>query len=398
MLDSDVAKARAFIRELIADVRFADVLDVLVIAAVIYLAIAWFRRSRSRFVMGGFATLAALYVLARAADMYLTLLVFQALITVALVAVVVIFQEEIRRAFEQIAIRGQLTRQLPTGPRESVATVVEACSQLANRRIGALFVFRGKEPLERHVSAGVALEGRPSEALLYSIFDPHSAGHDGAVIIESGLVRQFGVHLPLSTHGQPGLGTRHTAAIGLSERSDAFVIVISEERGTISVARGGELRVVSPAELATELDAFSRSLAPTRPEKRLFRVLFENPGTKALSLALALTAWLLLFGPLREKTTRSFSVPVAYRDVPEGFMLDAPNPQNVRVTLVGPTRAFASLQESSLTISLDVGAIKPGMQRMPIGDEEIAQPRELSIQRIEPKSVVVVARRSPPKP
>jgi diadenylate cyclase len=394
----DVSKARAFFRELIADVRFADVLDVLVIAALVYLSIAWFRRARSRFVMGGFATLAALYVVARAVDMHLTLLVFQALITVALVAVVVIFQEDIRRAFERIAIRGQLRPKQPSAPREIIDTVVETCSQLANRRIGALLVFRGKEPLERHVSAGVALEGRPSEPLLYSIFDPHSPGHDGAVLIESGRVRQFGMHLPLSTRGQPGLGTRHTAALGLSERSDAFVIVVSEERGTISIASGGELRIVSAAELAAELDAFLHAASPERPVPRLLRALFANPGTKALSIAVALTTWLMLFGPLREKTARTFSVPVAYRDVPDGWVLDAPNPQTVRVTLLGPSRAFTPLQESSLTVSLDVGDLKPGMQRMSIGDEAINQPRELSVQRIEPKSVVIVARRSPPKP
>jgi DNA integrity scanning protein DisA with diadenylate cyclase activity len=338
-------------------------------------------------VIGGFVTLAALYVAARLLDMYLTLLVFQALITVALVAVVVIFQEDIRRGFERIALRGRLHRERGPAESELANIVVEAAAELAKRKIGALFVLRGKEPLERHVTGGVLLDGRPSETLFYSIFDPHSAGHDGAVLIESGLVRRFGAHLPLSTRPPPKLGTRHTAALGLSERSDAFVIVVSEERGTISVARAGELSVISPGELKSRLDAFVGEVSPERP-RRLF---LENPGTKALSLAIAVGAWLALFGPDSETIARSYTVPIVYRDVPDGWLLEEPNPPEARVTLTGPARAFDLLDPGSLTISLHVGEVRPGAHRLPLDDADLNQPRELAIHRIDPGSVLVAA-------
>src|SRR5699024_10925097 len=107
----------------------------------------------------------------------------------------------------------------------------------------ALIVLKGKEEWDRHITGGVELQGQVSLPLLFSIFDPKTAGHDGALLIENGLITKFGTHLPLSTHlHKISRGaTRHAAALGLSERCDALVIVVSEERGVISVARQGQL-------------------------------------------------------------------------------------------------------------------------------------------------------------
>jgi DNA integrity scanning protein DisA with diadenylate cyclase activity len=326
--------------------------------------------------------------------MYLTLLVFQALITVAVVAVVVIFQEDIWRGFERLALRGQFRRERRSASAEVSDVVVESASELAKRRVGALIVLAGKEPLERHLTGGTPLDGRPSEALFYSIFDPHSAGHDGAVLIESGLVRRFGAHLPLSTQPPAKLGTRHTAALGLAERSDAFVVVVSEERGTISVARAGELSVTSPGELKSRLDAFLTEVSPERRSPLLRRLVLENTGAKLLALAISVGAWLALFGPDSETIARSYSVPIVYRDVPSGFLLEEPNPPEARVTLTGAARAFDLLDSGSLTISLEVGGVRPGAQRFPLDDADLNQPRELAIHRIDPGSVVVVAHKT----
>ena len=113
-----------------------------------------------------------------------------------------------------------------------------------------------REPIESHVEGGIALDGRLSEPLLLSLFDPSSPGHDGAVILRGAQIERFAVHLPLSVNRAalgPG-GTRHAAALGLSERCDAICIVVSEERGTVSVARDGLLRVLArPQDLALEL-------------------------------------------------------------------------------------------------------------------------------------------------
>lgn len=383
-------------RTVIGAIRLADVIDVVVVSMFVYAAITWVRRARSRFVLLGFASLVAVYFLARVLDMYLTLFLFQAGITVALLALVVIFQEEIRRAFERIATGGlfRAGRQPQLNVPDSVDVLVEAASAMARLRIGALIAIRGKEPLERHTTGGILLEGRLSEALLYSIFDPSSAGHDGAVIVDKGHVSRFAVHLPLSTRIKEGarFGTRHTAALGLSERSDALVIVVSEERGTISVARAGTLEQLdSAAELKPRLSQFFTEVAPARKRNLWQRLFAQNLGTKLLSVALASVAWLLVFGQESETVARTFNVPVVYRDVPDGWLLDDPNPMEVRVTISAKSRSFELVDAKALRFSLDGASIRAGHQSVKLTPSQLELPRGFTVHEIDPESVSFAA-------
>jgi uncharacterized protein (TIGR00159 family) len=237
-------RLQAYLDAAWSSARIADAVDVVVVAVIVYFGIIWFQRSRSRLVMSGLGTLAVLYFAAGLLEMHLTLALFQAGLTVAVVALVVIFQEEIRRAFERVALASRFRAEsVPAVLDAAVDTVVEAAASFANSRTGALIVFRGREPLERHLERGVVLNGQISLSLLHSIFDASSEGHDGALIIENGLATRFGVHLPLAAEAksQQRSGTRHSAALGLTERSDALVVVVSEERGVISVAEDGVL-------------------------------------------------------------------------------------------------------------------------------------------------------------
>jgi uncharacterized protein (TIGR00159 family) len=389
------------LEDVFGEVRLADVIDVVVVSMFAYAVISWVRRARSRFVLLGFATLVALYFVARLLDMYLTLVLFQAGITVALLALVVIFQEEIRRAFERIATSGLLRagRVASVTPADSLDLVVEAAYELARARIGALIVLRGKEPLERHTTGGIALDGVLSEALLYSIFDPSSAGHDGAVIIEQGRVSRFAVHLPLSTRVKEGIhfGTRHTAALGLSERSDALVIVVSEERGVISMARAGVLEETSASELKRRLHDFSSEVQPARRASPWQRLFARDLGIKALSVGLAVLAWLLVFGQQSETVARTFDVPVVYRAVPDGWLLDDPDPTHARVTLSGKSRSFELITAGRLRLSIDASRIQAGAQRVKLTPHALELPSGLTVHEIEPQSVEFTAYRLVPK-
>ncbi|MEB2313771.1 MAG: diadenylate cyclase [Sorangiineae bacterium] len=383
-----------FITQLRETVRFADVLDVIVVSIVVYTAINWFRRARSRFVMTGVAALTGLYFAARVLDMYLTLYLLQATVAVAVVALIVIFQEDIRRTFERIALAGPIgRRRAPLASEKVAGAVAAAVALMARQKTGALIVFQGREPLERHLAGGVELHGAVSEPLLLSIFDHHSPGHDGAVIIDGLQVRKFAVHLPLTTalDGSERFGTRHSAALGLSERSDAFIIVVSEERGQVSVARSGSLEVVDPAGLQRELDEFLSRLRPA-PDASLFARLFARDlGTKLLSLAVALGAWIAILGYQAELVARTVSVPIVYRDVPEGWVLEQPKPLEARVTISGPNRAFQLLDPAHLSIWLDVREVRSGAQRVEIRPENVELPRGLSVHGIEPGGVTLVA-------
>ncbi|MCU0693678.1 MAG: diadenylate cyclase [Polyangiaceae bacterium] len=376
-----------------SQLRLADVVDVLVVTVVLYGAIAWFRTAQSRFVLAGLSMLAALYFVARVLELHLTLVLFQAGITVALLALVVIFQEDMRRVFERIGTSGPLP---PRAADKSDAAdlLVEALATLTRSRTGALVVLKGREPLDRHVTGGIRLDGKLSAPLLCSIFDTSSAGHDGAVIIQDGRVQAFGVHLPLSNRvtGQEPFGTRHTAALGLSERSDAQVLVVSEERGKVSIAQNGKLDVVEgAAELKWRVTAFLAALSPRPRASRWKRALSRNVGAKLLALGIATGTWLAVVGYQGEVEARTFTVPVTFRDLPAGVMLDQPRPTDVLVTVAGPGRAFDRLDPTSIVVAMNVNELHAGPQVVPIRGSDLNLPSNLTVHRVVPDAVTVVA-------
>lgn len=283
--------------ELSRNFRIADLLDIGIISFCIYSAIAWFRHTTSRSVVIGVLLLTGVFLLARTFDLYLTVLLFQAFFAVFLVALVVVFQEEIRRAFERIALWGTFRDRRRFAALPGIDALLEGISTMATGRTGVLIVIRGREPLDRHVEGGIPLYGRVSKPLLYSIFDPHSPGHDGAVLIEGDRLTKFGAHLPLSKNlDQIGaLGTRHAAALGMSECSDAFVIAVSEERGTIHVAQDGRIALIrSVAEMKDRLERFYAERVRQEMKSGFQRSFRQNARTKLFSVLLACLAWYLI--------------------------------------------------------------------------------------------------------
>jgi uncharacterized protein (TIGR00159 family) len=375
--------------------RLVDVIDVAVVSVFVYGVISWVRRARSRFVLLGLAALVALYFAARLLRMYLTLFLFQVGLTVAVVTLVVIFQEDIRRGFERLATARLLRQGRPqAGTYDLIATIVRAATTLGQRRVGALLVFKGKEPLERHIVGGIALDGRLSEPLLYSIFDPSSEGHDGAVVVEGGLVTKFAGHLPLSSQEGTQRGTRHTAALGLSERSDALIVVVSEERGTVSVAHGGRLtETVTPEELTARLTEFFERISPQNAANASRRAFSRNFGTKLASVAIACAAWFVVVDQQAQTSARTVMVPVVYEGLPKGLWLDDPPVREASVTLTGTRRSLGQLPET-LVATVDVSQVVPGQQRLPIAEGQLNLPAGVELSSVEPPAVTLTVYRS----
>lgn len=280
-------------------VALADVLDIALVTVLIYALLVWFKKTKTAFVAMGLLMLALVYTVARIMGMYMTVWIFQGFFAVLIIAIVVIFQEELRHIFERIAVWSLQggSREQPTP--KLIEMVMTAVAEFAQEKIGALIVLHGRDPLDRHLDGGWDLNGELSEALLESIFDSHSLGHDGAVIIENGRVTRFGTHLPLSKEFSKitNLGTRHTAALGMSERTDALCLVVSEEKGIISVARDGQLKTMPDLHtLQEELERFMAEKAP-RPARQNLRTFFtHNLREKAIALAVSILLWLFFIG------------------------------------------------------------------------------------------------------
>ena len=377
------------INDLLEHVRIADILDVCVVTALVYSGLRWLRRRASRAAALCLLLIATLYVSAHVLDMHLTLSAFRIGLTVILLALIVVFQQDIRRGFEQLSTWGLPDRSSASSG--TIDTLLEAVSILAKEKIGALLVIQGRQPIEPHVRGGVPVGGRISTPLLHSIFHSATQGHDGAVLIDGDVIERLGVHLPLSKNLSEvgGSGTRHTAALGLAECCDALVIVVSEERGTLSVAEESRLNAIeSVGELKHKLDGFYGRRVQTPTELARRNWLTANLGLKLLAAATACGLWFLLAYDA-ETIRRTFrDVPIELRTVSDSWVVGDTFPSVAEVTLSGSERAFAKLNPSDLKASIDLSSVR-GSADILLTEEHFKVPTGLSLEHLDPPQVKV---------
>jgi diadenylate cyclase len=379
------------------NLRIQDIFDILIIWIMTSVVLIWFKERASRFVFIGIGLLGVVYLTARFFQLYLTTVVLQGFFAILLFVLVVIFQEDLRRFFEQLAMWGRLRQKFfdKQPVHEAAETIAQAASNLVRKHIGALIVIKGEDPLGRHLNGGALLNGVLSQPLLESIFDPHSTGHDGAVVIEGNRVLQFGCHLPLSINaGRFGpLGLRHTAALGLSERCDALCVVVSEERGTISLAKGEHIReLVNAAALRTELESFYAQQAPKRETRPVIHWLRENSREKIIALLLSCILW-VAFGYQKESVQRDFTVPVEYVNVSPDWVIEKPKITNVKIMLMGPPQAFQLLNPDTLKLSVDLSQIGEGWHEIALSKDMVRRPSNLTVMEISPAQIGMTASR-----
>jgi len=279
-----------------------------------------------------------------------------------------------------------------------VGEIVRSVADFIRERTGALFVIVGRDPVDRHLEGGYDLDGIPTTSLFKSIFDPHSVGHDGAVVIENERIKCFAAHLPLSKNLQKiaDYGTRHTAALGLSERCDALCIVVSEERGRVSIARDGNLREVGDLErLGPIVTRFMKEKFPQGKESIWKRVFGKNWKEKMIALALGIVLWLLFAQP-SEVFVKDFEVPIEYINLPHDYVLDKVEPKKLQVTLSGDVRAFDIFNTDSLKAVLDLSKIKIGKQNVKIRENMFELPRQIKLRSVDPNEVDIKASLKPP--
>jgi uncharacterized protein (TIGR00159 family) len=383
------------------EVRLADAIDILLVTSLVYAGIVWIRRTQAGLVAGGIVILGGLYIAAQSVGLQLTAWLLQGFFAIFLIIIVVIFQEELRQLFERLALFS-LRRNRKVKPPAGINDIlVEAMSDLARDRIGALVILQGEQPLRRHVRGGIEMGAKLSVPLLKSIFDPHSPGHDGAVIVENGRIALFAAHLPLSTNFQQlaGVGTRHSAALGLAELTDALCLVVSEERGRISVAKDGTLTTLRDAnELARVLAAELAARQPERSFRRTVRqLLFENWFARLASLAVVLGLW-LLFVPGSRPAEQVIKMPVEIINLPAGANVESVEPREVQATFAGPQRAFALLTSRDLAVVVDASRARPGQRTFSIAEENLRHPPSLTVQNLQPRRVRVTLVEAPTVP
>ena len=231
---------------LVATIGILDIIDIVVVAYFLYRLYLMLKNTRAATLVKGLLVLVAFMIVCRTLNLHVISWLLEKSMTVIMVALPVVFQPELRRALEQIG-RGKLFRkgsELDEQELEAMLEDVTAATKVMSKaKVGALMVFERATGLVERIETGVPIDGLVSSGLIQNIFVKDTPLHDGAVVIRGNRIVAACCLLPLTENRNLSqeLGTRHRAAIGISEQSDAMVLVVSEETGAISIARNGEL-------------------------------------------------------------------------------------------------------------------------------------------------------------
>lgn len=370
--------------------------DILLMAVIIYAVLNWFRSTRAAFIFTGIVIAVGIYVIVQQLDLVMTRAVLEKFFAVILIALVVIFQEELRGFFERIAVwsfdnRFRQNKKLRL-TRAEVDVIVRSVQDMARKRIGALIVLKGRDLISRHLDGGIDLNGKLSEQLLLSLFDPHSIGHDGAAIIDGNLLTEFSCHLPLSKNIAKikKSGTRHAAALGLVERCDAMAIVVSEERGTISIARNGEIEVLQdPSRLSFILERYYRETYPSKSKSPWYVSIWKDHWREKMisaSLSIFLWAW-LVYEP--QIISYEVNVPVEVL-LAEDWDVEYVEPPRVTISMRGRRGFFIFNPTSELVRAVLTPEKKAGEQYFlldPVAN--VTAPPSLIIDHVQPETVTL---------
>lgn len=229
-------------------------LDVILVATLFYWLMMWVRETRAMQILIGLIVLAVLYLASRGLELLALNWLLNRLLTVMLVAIPIIFQQELRRGLEKLGQTKWFSRQTKREIDFFTREIVEAATVLSHEKIGALIVLKNTLNLKEYSDTGVPIGGKVTKELLLSLFYPGSTLHDGAVIIEDRIIKSAGCTLPHAIKEYSHeFGTRHKSALALSELTDAAIIVISEERKMISWVQHGHMQRNVPPEKLQEL-------------------------------------------------------------------------------------------------------------------------------------------------
>jgi len=240
-------------------ITLIDVIDILLVAFAVYQILRFIRGSRATQMFIGIVLILLLTLLSNMMQFRALSWILNSLKSIWIIAFIVVFQQEIRRALTDIG-KSRIVRYFIREERKTIIVeIVRSVQKLTDRGIGALIVLEGQIGLKHIIDTGTPLNANLNSELIVTIFTPKSPLHDGAMIIKDEKIVAASCILPLSENPLPGinLGTRHRAALGMSEESDALIIVISEERRSISIAEKGNLKLnVDANTLEKEISRF----------------------------------------------------------------------------------------------------------------------------------------------
>ena len=365
--------------------RWQSAVDFVVLTVAIAVVLRWSSETRALRLSLSILALRVAAVLADQLGLLITTWVLDALTLIALLVLVVAFQPELRRAVMRLDLPGRAAheRQLPT-----LVALATAAFTLAKVRCGALLVILQEDSVDELITGGVAITARVSSELLQAMFQKQSPLHDGAVVIDGDQITHAGAILPLTQRSVPDeYGTRHRAGLGLSERSDAQVIVVSEERGDVTIMRNGSAQVMGDLDALVATLRTTASAESTRSQRRRVRVRL-TAGVIAVSFLVSALVWSATF-LLPGRSVRIQTAPVELTNVPVGLIVDAQSVQAVQVWLRATDFVFGSVNIADLVARCDLASAHAGVNVIPLNACFLGAPLGVKVDRLAPRELRV---------
>jgi uncharacterized protein (TIGR00159 family) len=377
--------------EFFYSISIPNVIDIMIMATLIHFLLVWVSWTRAIQIIAFLVGMGLFYFIASESGLVLTSLLFEYLWAALIIVLVIVFQPEIRNILDRARpIRFLTGKSRANGDSEIMEEILKAVAELARMRLGALLVFQRVDQLDNLIVKGSELDCLINSETIVMIFQKTSPLHDGAILIHHDRIKAASCILPLSSDESLAAryGTRHRAALGLSERSDSICVVVSEERGEVSLVDNKEIanfRKKEDFRHALERGLQLGRVTPSSPMNRHSSILTRNWRFKLLSLVTAALLWLVVVGP--ERSEIGVSVPIQYTGLPEDMELTGKWMDKLDAMVRGSQAALSNLKPGSVRAAVDLGRVVTGLNFYRITKRNITTPPGIAIAKIRPSDL-----------
>jgi uncharacterized protein (TIGR00159 family) len=372
----------------LTSIRWQDIVDIVLNSYILFRLYVLFRGTNVLRVIAGLALLWVFQRTAAGLGLIVTSWAMQGIIAGGALIIIIVFRNEIRNVLQAKNLRAILWGFPLKSARTPIDSIVEGVYDLARSHIGALIVLPGKEDIDENLQGGVSWQGLISREMLLSIFWNGNPVHDGAAVVAGDRVTRVGSILPLSQRDDlpQYFGTRHRAALGLTEQTDAMVIVVSEERGQVVVSKDGDL---SPIKNNLELKEMLRQHlgVAAEPDDVRKRESIELGTAAAICVLCMAVVWFSFARGM--ETLTSLEVPVEYINRDSRMQILFASENTVRLHLSGSGALISSMRPDQVRVPLDLSNAVNGENNFTITSDNIVIPPGVRLNRIEPSEIKV---------
>jgi len=348
---------------ILSNIGLPDILDILFISIVSYQLYIWFWGTKAFKALIGIVLLSGVFVLAKSWGLFLTTWVFQILWQVFVILLIILFQKEIRQMLERFSPLKNIGFKQNKTSNSWIPAFSNWAFGAAKKRIGAVIVFERTDRVFDLITKGISIECDPQPEILNSIFYKESPLHDGAILISDGKILKTSCYLPLSAREDlpQEWGTRHRAALGLAEQCNAWVLIISEERGEVSFAFDNKITKIKDENQLSRLietEVFEVKEVHSDFKGKIISWFTTRYQIKAIVFGLVFILWLVFAG--QQNFEKTIDLPLNLKNLPAGLMVAEPVNPYILITCRGLRKDVSRLTDNNIITLLDLGSAKQG--------------------------------------